>query len=426
MVDQANLSEAICSSHNPASAANDEAMKVVVIGAGPTSIRFAYELLQRQPNTRLTLFGEEPQPPYNRMKLTSLLAGKVTFSEILSSLPSINTYPNFTQVCSTITQIDWRNKCVWDEHEIPHDYDKLIIATGSRPRIPNILGVNLSGVFTLRDLNDAESLYNRLARARHVVVVGGGPLGLEAAHALLRANTLVTLIEQCPYLMQQQLDEDSAEYLRTKIERLGVTVITSSGVRKILGDGRVTGVITRDGDKVICDTVLLCTGTKPAIDLARKARIKAGRGIWVDDDLATSAENVYAIGDCCEHRGKVYGTVNPGFEQAAIAAEIICHGSAKYKGSTDIGRLQIAGHSLAYLGDLADISPRPLLRKWTFQQRKNNIYRKIFTYKGILIGAVGFGDWPELKAIHQAYLSHKKIYPWQYLRFLLAGKLWRN
>lgn len=407
-------------------AANDDGMRVLVVGSGPAGVRFSHELLKRQPSARVTLFGDEPYLPYNRVQLSALLAGEIQYDDILSPLPNTQHHPNFIQSCVRIENIDTENQCVTDNRGATYPYDALVLATGSRPHVPHIPGVNQTGVYTFRNLKDTESLYNRVTRARHIVVVGGGLLGLEAARALLRANTRVTVVQQGQRLMNRQLDEIAGECLMSKVISLGISVITNSGVRNILGDGRVTGVVTRDGDTIECDTVLLCAGIKPAVELARDSKIKVARGILVDDHLATSAKNVYAIGECSEHRGKTYGLVNPGFEQAAIAADVISKGNSHYVGSLEISRLKVIGETVCSMGEVTDLGARPQLREWRYQNKKDGIYRKIVVHKGKLIGAVGFGEWPEIRRIQEAYQNQRTIYPWQCARFIFSGAIWGN
>ncbi len=397
--------------------------KYIVIGAGPVGIRFAQELLKRRPDADITVFGNEPYQPYNRVQLSSLLAGEISYDEIITALPDVNKFPNFSQQNNTIRSIDVENKRVRDINGDEHPFDKLVIATGSRPHQPNIPGVDQAGVYTFRNLKDAESLYSRVSRARHIVVVGGGLLGLESAKALQKFNTEVTLIQQGERLMNRQLDDMAAGKLQEIIEELGINVITNSGVRQILGSGRVTGVITRDKETVECDTVLLCAGVKPNSEIARSAKIKIGAGILVDDQLQTSSPDIYAIGECCEHRGSTYGLVNPGYEQAAILAENFCRGHASYVGSLEVSRLKVVGASICSMGDCTDTERRPLRREYKYKNNKAGIYRKIVTYKGRITGAVGFGEWEESRRIQEAYQAKRRIWPWQALRFMLTGKL---
>ena len=399
-------------------------IKVIVVGSGPVGLRFAQELLRRLPQAEVTLFGNEPYQPYNRVQLSALLAGDIHYEDILSPLPSTQQYPGFKNKICAIRSINAKAQAVVDAEGHSHHYDKLIIATGSRPHVPSIPGVDQTGVYTFRNLKDAEALYTRANRARHVLVVGGGLLGLEAARALLRQNTQVTLVQQGQRLMNRQLDDRAAQILQQKIESLGINVITNSGIRKILGEGRVIGATTRDGQVIECDTILLCAGIKANVELARNAKIVVAKGIVVGDQLQTSAENIYAIGECCEHRGLTYGLVNPGFEQAAIAAEIIASGKSNYVGSLEISQLKVVGEEVCSMGTVADLPQNPFQKELSYTDKKRGIYRKIVLYKGKLIGAAGVGAWPESKRVQEAYQTGRKVRLWQQLCFQFTGKLW--
>ena len=197
-------------------------------------------------------------------------------------------------------------------------------------------------------------------------------------------------------------------------------------MRHILGEGRVEGVVTRDKDTLACDTVLLCAGIKPNIELARAAKIKVGRGIWVDDQMATSAPNVYAIGECCEHRDTTYGLVNPGFEQAAILADQLCNGDAQYQGSLEVSRLKVLGADICSMGEVNEFEKRPFLHQFRYRDKKHNIYRKVVLFRGRIIGAVAFGEWNESRQIQEAYQNQRRIWPWQIALFLLNGRLFGN
>ena len=399
-------------------------MKVVVIGSGPSGVRFCHELLKHQPNSKLVLFGNEPYQPYNRVQLSALLAGEIDYDDILSSLPDSNRYPGFEHRICKVESIQPAQKTIVDANGAEHSYDRLVIATGSRPHVPTIDGVTLTGVYTFRSLKDAEFLYNRVARSRHVVVMGGGLLGIEAARALQRFNTKVTLIQQAPRIMNRQLDDKAAALLLKKITTMGIHVITNSGVRHIKGNERVSSVITRSGEEINCDTVLLCTGITPNIELARAAKIKVGKGITVDDSLRTSDEHIFAIGECCEHDGVTYGLVNPGLEQAAVAADTLCKGTAQYKGSAQISRLKVVGETICSMGTVADLQDRPQQSLPYYSDPKNSIYRKLVVHKARIIGAVCIGEWPEIQRVQEAYQHGRRIWPWQRLWFRLTGKLW--
>lgn len=399
-------------------------MKVIVIGSGPVAMRFATEFLQRSPQAELTLFGNEPYQPYNRVQLSALLAGDIQYDDILTNLPDKQSHPGFKLSICAIRSIKTASKTVIDAQGSTHNYDTLVIATGSRPHVPNIEGVQQTGVYTFRNLKDAEALYTRVNRTRHVAVVGGGLLGLEAARALLRHNTQVTLVQQSEWLMNRQLNHKAANILQQKVEALGIRVITRSGIRKIHGDGRVSGASTRDGDFIDCDTILLCAGIKANLEIARNAHITVGHGIVVNDHMQTSEPSVYAIGECCEHRGLTYGLVNPGFEQAAIAADIIAGGHSSYVGSLEISRLKVVGEDVCSMGKVSDLPQRPLQKHLSYSNKKRGVYRHLVIYKGRLIGALGLGEWHEQRRTQEAYQNGRRIWLWQQLYFLLFGKLW--
>jgi len=396
--------------------------RVIVIGSGPVGMRFVQELFKRMPAAPVQLFGNEPFQPYNRVQLSALLAGEVRRDAIDIPLPELEKYPHFQFTIAAIRAIDPACKTVTDAHGNVHSYDKLVIATGARAHVPNIPGVKQTGVYTFRNLKDTESLYTRITRSRHSVVVGGGLLGLEAARGLHRFGTSVTLVQQGPRLMNRQLDGEAAGLLQAKVEALGIRVITDSGVREIRGEGRVTGVRTRAGEELDCDTVLLCAGIRPNVELALAAKLTVGTGIVVNDQLQTSDPDIFAIGECCEHRAKTYGLVNPGFEQAAVAAEVLAGGAASYAGSLAVSRLKVIGQAVCSMGEVADLPSRRLQKQITY--RDAGEYRKLVLLRNRVIGAVAFGDWQEMNRVQEAFQSGRRIYPWQRWLFRLGGRLW--
>ena len=421
--------------------ANDAAAKtngpiktIIVIGSGPVGMRFVNDVCRKKPAARIKLFGNEPFEPYNRVQLSALLAGEVERSAIDLPLPSETAHPNFEFIISAIRKISLSLKRVYDANGGEHNFDELVIATGARAHVPNIPGVNQTGVYTFRNLKDTEFLYARIARSRHTVVLGGGLLGLEAAKALLKHSTQVTLVQQGPRVMNRQLDDTAAGSLRAKVESLGIRVVTDSGVREIYGadkgdreiKGTVTGVRTFSGEEIECDTVVICAGIKPNIEIARDAGLKVSKGILVDDQLQTSHPDVYAIGECCEHEGLTYGLVSPGYEQASVAADVLTQGTSKYQGSLFISRLKVVGESVCSMGQIDDFPKHSAITELKYRDKKNNLYRKLLLRRGHIVGGVGYGEWPELPRVQEQFQCGKYIWPWQRLFFLLSGRLWAS
>ncbi len=397
---------------------------VIVVGSGPVGVRFCHDYLKLRPLATLVLVGDEPVQPYNRVQLSTLLAGEVSMEDIINPLPDISLFQNFSHIVGRVVNIDAENNRITDNLGVRYSYSKLILAIGSSAHVPNIPNVHQRGVFTFRNLRDTEFLYSRVASSRHVVVVGGGLLGIEAARALRRANTQVTLVQQSERLMNRQLNDAAAAMLQKKVDAAGIQIITNDGVRAVLGEQRVEGVRLRDGRELSCDTVLLCAGIRPNIKLARESRIKVARGVVVNDKLETSVPDVYAIGECCEHRGATYGLVNPGLEQAAVAADCLAGFDAQYIGSLEVSRLKVLGETVCSMGDIVDPVFHAGQKQWVYRGKRKNLYRKIVVTKGRITGALCFGEWEEIPRVQEAFQSERRIMPWQVVRFLLTGYLW--
>ncbi|MGH1485014.1 MAG: FAD-dependent oxidoreductase [Cellvibrionaceae bacterium] len=407
--------------------------KIIVIGAGPVGVRFVDELKRKNVICHVTLFGDEPYAPYNRVQLSNLLSRKQDYGDIGLKLPSSTDDFQLDFQRQKVQAIVTEKNQIKTESGNFFDYDQLVLATGSQPHVPNIDGANLKGVYTFRNLRDTEALLARSYRSRRTVVVGGGLLGLEAAHALTKNNTDVILVQQSYRLMNRQLDEIASESLENYIHKQGITIVTASGVRQVLsfpnsgdsqGKERVSSVVLRDETVIDCDTVLFCTGIKPNIDLAVRTGLSISRGIKVDDNLKTSKDNIFAIGECCEHNNMVYGIVSPGLEQAAVLADRFANGYAAYHGTQLISTLKVVGKSVCSMGEVAEITRRPKQSLLTYKNKKEGSYRKIVLHHGRLIGACAVGEWPEVRRIQEVFLSNGYLFPWQRLWFLLTGKLW--
>lgn len=398
--------------------------RYIVVGSGPVGMRFVQELLKRQPMARVIVFGNEPYQPYNRVQLSSLLAGDVSREAMNLTMPDPSLHPHFEFIIAAIRQIQTDRQAVTDAKGNQYNYDKLIIATGSRAHVPDIPGINQQGVYTFRNIKDTETLYARVTRSRHVVVVGGGLLGLEAARGMLKFNTRVTIIQQAPRLMNRQLDPAASAMLCQRVEALDINVILNSGVREIFGDGRVSGVRTRNGDILECDTVLLCAGITANIELAKTAKLKLGRGIIVSDTLQTSDESIFAIGECCEYNGQTYGLVSPGFEQAAVLADHLSDGSARYAGSLSVSRLKVLGYDVCSMGTVSELPKRPQQYELSYRDSGSGNYRKLVVYKREIIGVAGIGEWPEINRIQEAFQTKRRLYAYQLMQFRVNGKLW--
>jgi nitrite reductase (NADH) large subunit len=253
----------------------------------------------------------------------------------------------------------------------------------------NVSGADLPGVYTFRDSRDVDLLLSLAERRRPVVVVGGGLLGLEAAYGLAKAGTPVTLLHLMDRLMERQLDAPAADLLKTLVERKGIKVLLNANTARIHGDTRVEGVELADGQRIEADAVVFAAGIRPNTSLAKEAGISVNRGVVVDDHLQTSARNIFALGECAEHRGICYGLVEPAYEQAGVLARHLASHEVDYQGSVVATNLKVSGVSVFSAGDFmgSDGSESILL-----SDVRRGTYKKLVIADGKLTGAVLIGE----------------------------------
>jgi len=403
---------------------HDGVLPIVVVGTGPVGIRFVEELLQREPDMSVVIYGNEPWEPYNRVRLASLLTGEVSLAGIQNPL-KLNKHHHVVQHHNCeIMSIDRESRTVHDQQGNSQRYSKLVLATGSRPHIPNIEGIDKSGIYTFRNLNDAQDLVARRVRSRRAIVLGGGLLGLEAARALQKYNTSVIVIEHANHLMASQLDSEAGTLLREHMLFENVQVILKDGVKSVIGDKWIKAVRLISGRIIECDTLVIATGIKPNINLALDAAIAVGRGIRVNDQMQTRDPDIFAIGECAEHRDKIYGLVAPGLEQAGVAAYKITGGESHYVGSQAATRLKVVGASVFSVGRTGNDEEATHLRSLAWRSNGGSEYRKLLLVRNRLVGAVSFGDWSESNRVQESVRNKRYIWPWQITRFLERGHVW--
>ncbi|MET0534053.1 MAG: FAD-dependent oxidoreductase [Steroidobacter sp.] len=395
---------------------------IVVIGSGPVGVRTVQELLRRSPNVPVVLYGAEPVEPYNRARLTSFLAGDITWESLRSELPASSSLQR--RYGCAVVAVDLGQRTVLDASGCVQPYSKLVFAMGSKAHVPTIDGISLPGVHAFRDLADTRQLFVRSFQSRCTVVLGGGLLGIEAARAMRRFDTRMIVVETGTRLMSRQLDEQASMRLEQHLQSIGIFVELGQEVRRIVGETHVEGVELGDGRQIECDTVVIATGIRPTVDLARAAGLAIDRGIRVDDWMRTSDEHVYAVGECAEHRGNIYGLVAPGFEQAEVAAGNICEHWTRYPGSIAATRLKVVGLPVFSIG-VATLENMPTGARLRIHESSQR-YTRLVTQHGRLIGALQIGDENQIGRLQEAVAQQRAIQPWQWLRFGRTGKLWSD
>jgi len=364
---------------------------LVIVGNGMAAARLVDELVKTSLGRyAIAVIGEEPRLAYNRVLLSSVLAGETTSHEI--ELKPANWWRDrgvTVKYGSRVTEIDVGRSELKIQGDESIEYSRLVLATGSTPLRLNLPGVDLAGVCTFRDSRDVDMLLALAARKRPVVVIGGGLLGLEAAYGLAKAGTPVTLLHLMDRLMERQLDLPAADLLKTLVERTGVEVLLNADTARIHGERRVEGVELADGRRIAADAVVFAAGIRPSTSLASGSGLLVNRGVVVDDHLQTSTENIFALGECAEHRGICYGLVEPAYEQAHVLAQHLSGKAAAYRGSVVATNLKVSGVNVFSAGDFlgADGSEAILL-----SDIRRGTYKKLVLAEGRLIGAVLIGD----------------------------------
>jgi nitrite reductase (NADH) large subunit len=405
-------------------ATGSDTAPIVVIGSGPCGLRVVQEVLRRGVDRRIVLCGGEACLPYDRVGLSSFLMGEIGLRDLRRELVLPPSDLVSCYLGAPIVSIDRSARRVTDASGRAHGYSDLVLAIGSSPHVPQVAGTGLSGVFTFRDLRDAERLFARRMRSRHTVVLGGGLLGLEAARAMHRFGTRVTVIDHNDRLMARQLDFNASAGLKEHVEALGIAVILGSGVRAIAGNVRVDGVQLRSGARVACDTVIVATGIRPNVDLARRAGLHVGRGIRIDDSTRTSDPHVFAVGECAEHRDVLYGLVAPGLEQASVAAANIAGQRARYLGSTMATRLKVVGLPVFSVGIVAEEDRNGRCVARTYRSADGAVRGSVVIERGRLVGAAIVGQSADSVRIHEAVTRRRRVWSWQARRFAHTGRLW--
>jgi nitrite reductase (NADH) large subunit len=364
---------------------------LVIVGNGMAAARLVDELAKTSLGRyAIAVIGAEPRLAYNRVLLSSVLAGETTSQDIELKPASWWRDRGVTlKYNSLVTEIDVGRRELKIAGDESIEFSRLVMATGSTALRLNVPGADLAGVHTFRDTRDVDLLLALAAKKKRVVVIGGGLLGLEAAYGLAKAGAPVTLIHLMDRLMERQLDMPAADLLKTLVERKGIKVELNANTARILGNSRVEGVELADGRRLDVNAVIFAAGIRPNVALAQEAGISVKRGILVDDHLATSAPDIFAIGECAEHRGVCYGLVEPAYEQARVLAQHLAGRPAAYTGSVVATNLKVSGVSVFSAGDFigADGSEAIVL-----SDIRRGTYKKLVIAEGRLTGAVLIGD----------------------------------
>lgn len=366
------------------------AQRLIVIGAGMASGRMLEKLLEAAPGAfKITLFNGEPRGNYNRLMLSPVLSGEKTYQDIITHDDDWYQAQGIaTRFGEKVLAIDpTRKVVVTASGETP--YDKLVIATGSAPFIIPVPGHKLPGVVTYRDLEDTNAMIAASRPGAKAVVIGGGLLGLEAAAGMAARGASVTVIHLMGHLMERQLDPSAGYLLQKDLERRGIRIHCKGATKAIHGTERVEAVELDDGTTYPADLVCMAVGIRPEVTLAKAAGLAVARGITVGDGMETSDPTIFALGECVEHNGALFGLVAPLYDQAAVLARTLAGEQAEFRPVQTATKLKVTGVDLFSAGDFADAPGREDI---VFRDPGRGVYKRLVIEGERLIGAVLYGD----------------------------------
>jgi NAD(P)H-dependent nitrite reductase large subunit/NAD(P)H-dependent nitrite reductase small subunit len=386
---------------------------IVVIGNGMVGLRFCEKLVEydSERQYRIVTFCEEPRAAYDRVGLTSFFAHRDAEKLMLAKLDWYTSHGVELHIGDRAERIDRAHRTVTSQKGIELQYDNLVLATGSFPFVPPVPGINKSGIFVYRTIEDLERMIAYAATAKRCAVLGGGLLGLEAAKAVYDLGLEAHVIEYNGRLMPRQIDDAGSRVLVNKIQSLGVRVHLNCGAKEIHGNGRVEAIEFQDGNRLDVDMVVVSTGIRPRDELAMQSGLTIGArgGIAVDDQLRTSDPDIHAIGECALHNGMIYGLVAPGYEMADTLASILTGGEKRFQGAELSTKLKLMGVDVASFGNY-DATPEQAV-PLSFENPFAGEYKKLlFSLDGKrLLGGILVGDASQYSALSMLVKSQSPL-----------------
>lgn len=366
-------------------------MKAVIVGNGVAGITAATELAQRL-EVAVDVYTAEPYPYYYRPQLPRFVAGAIDQEQLFARSPEWYEERNIrVHLASKVVSLmpDERRIRLEDGSQVA--YDRLLLATGARPFVPDVEGIDKQGVFTLRSLEDALDIRAYAARCERAVVIGGGLLGLETAKGLKALGLTVTALEFFPYLLPRQLDEEGAEVFRTLIEGLGIGVAVSAHTRAIVGNSTVEGIVLEDGREFPAGMVVVAAGVRADVQLAAEAGLEVERGVVVDEHMQTGAPGIYAAGDVASFHGRSWGIIPQARAQALVAAANMAGDEKVYEEIVPSTTLKIAGIDLSSTGAMALEGEEELVALRS-SHPEQGVYKKLLLRGDVPVQAIVIGD----------------------------------
>lgn len=383
--------------------------RLILIGNGMAGVRTIEEIVKHAGDAyQIAVIGREPHPNYNRMLLSSVLQGDASLKDItLNSRTWYEEHGIALYTGETAVKIDTDRRTVSTDKNREIAYDKLIIATGSSPFILPVPGADKEGVYGFRTIEDCRAFIDAAGRYRKAAVIGGGILGLEAAKGLVNLGMEVSVIHHSSYIMQNQLDRTASAMLQHDLERQGIHFLLEKDTEAVLGTSRATGLRFKDGTEVEADLIVMAAGVRPNIGLAKASGLAANRAIIVNGYMETNVPDVYAVGECAEHNGVVYGLIKPLYEQGQVLARHICGLECEpYRGAVQSATLKIAGIDLFSAGKIKDDDTTTAIR---LIDESAGIYKKAVFQADQMAGVILYGDTKNKQKLLESIVKQRDI-----------------
>lgn len=387
---------------------------LVICGHGMVAQRLLERLHDGgHPFSRIVVLGAEPDAAYNRVLLSSVLAGDATLEQIrLREDGWFDAAGIERHYGDPVAAIDRNARKVTTASGKAFPYDTLVLATGARPAPLGVDGEDLDGVLSFRDLRDTRRLIELSKRHGRAVVIGGGFLGLEAAEGLRCRGMAVTVLHRNPHLLNRQLDTTGSRLLADSLEERGLSIRTGHSPAALLGKRCVRAVQLDDDTLISTDLVITAAGITPNAELARDSGLACGRGVQVDRQLRTSDPDIYALGECCEIDGQTFGLVDPGYQQAQVLADVLRNPACDeaFHTASQPTRLKISGIPIFSCGQTDDSEHTESI---VWQDYEQDRYCRLILREGQLVGTVLFGDTTDGPWYAEQIQRGRDMTPWR-------------
>ena len=388
--------------------------RVVIIGAGAGAYGFVKSYRELNQRDRITIFSKEDFPFYNRVMLPDYISGEQQWEQLVKMKDEEEPLYRINLLRGvSIEKVDRQKKQVTDSRGVVTPYDILIMATGSRAAIPRNVPA-LSGIFSMRSRTDADNFKRHVPKNGHVLIVGGGLLGLEMAASLREIGVKITIIQRTSRFLNRQLDVLGSQLLHEEMVDQGCDIYYDDEVQLYYGRSKLIGVGLASGRKINCDAMIIAIGTTPNLELARDCGLNCKRGVVVNERLQTSDPDIYAIGEIAEFEGILYGITAAAEQQAAIVAGFMNGDIASYyKGSLFMNIIKIHGFDLCSIG-LPECPNDPEYQEVVFIDKAKRYYKKCIIHQDRLVGTILIGnksEFLEFKELiaNKTELSEKRL-----------------